>query len=123
MRIPADEARRFWDHRTQRRMGLDPAKLVDEGMIYLAAETLCLAFHRAPWPRVWMVHVGAEPEAWGNTVPQAAGLLADFWAEGDADRVVAWIEESNRPACALARRCGFIEDGRFPGVVMFGLEL
>jgi len=125
MVITADQAREFWQHPTQWKMGVSPSDLHDDGFVYVAAKTLCLAFHRANWPGIWMVHLGAKPEAWGHTVPQALALLAEFWAGRSVDRIVAWIDESNRPACRLARECGFEIDGRLPGpnpAIMYGWE-
>lgn len=101
-------------------MGLDPDFLPDEGFEYRVSGPVCLIFHQAPWPDVWMVHVGVKPEGWGKTVPHVDALLSGFWAEKQPRRIVAWIEESNRAAISFARRCGMTQDGAFPGVVMMG---
>lgn len=107
------EARKFFDHPTQRRHGMvDPADLHDDGIEYWAHGPLCLAFHDAPWPDVQMVHCGAMPEAWGHAAALALPVLHEFWQARQPARIVAWIKEANRPVAALMRRVGFTVDGR-----------
>lgn len=121
MKITADEARAYFAHPSQRRMGLDPQDLPDWAE-YRASGPVCLIFHQAPWPNVWMVHVGVKPEGWGHIAGPTKQLLAEFRHEQRATRIVAWIEDKNRAAIALARRCGFETDGAFPGVIMMGWQ-
>lgn len=100
-------------------MGLDPADL-PEWMEYRAQGNVCLCFHPAPWPDVWMVHLGVNPQGWGRLVEDATAILSAFWLETNPRRIVAWIEDDNRAAIAFARRCGFVTDGAFPSVHMMG---
>lgn len=118
--LTVDEARAFFAHPSQQRMGLAPEFLPSEGFEYRASGPVCLVFHLAPWPDVWMAHLGVKTEAWGRTVQHCSALLAGFWAEKQPIRIIAWIEERNRAAISLARRCGMTQDGQFPGVVMMG---
>lgn len=112
MIISVDEAREYFLHPSQTAGGLDPNDLPKEGFEYHATEWLCLIFHLAPWPDVWMVHFAAKPEGWGYLVPHAEKLLNEFWRSRDPERIIGWTPEKNRAACAFARRCGFEVDGR-----------
>lgn len=122
MKITVDEARAYWSHPSQQRMGITPEALPDD-LEYWADGPVCLAFHRAPWPAVWMVHIGVKPEAWGRTLKPVLRLLTAFWNDKQPLRIVAWVEDGNRPTLALAHRCGFTNDGAFPGVCMIGWRL
>lgn len=115
MRVsPEDAAPYFWDRRYA------PAGDLPRGWAYYAAEGVCLAFHDVPWPRTVAVHVGVLREAWGRAVAPAKALISEMRDEYRPYRIIAWLHENNRAAIAFARRVGFAEDGRFPGVVMMG---
>jgi len=111
MNITVDEAREYFRDPSQRLMGVTPENLPDD-VEYRAIGPLCLIFHRALWPDVWMVHCAAKPEGWGKLDQPAATILAAFWAEVAPQRIIAWISETNRPVAAFARRLGFTVDGK-----------
>ena len=123
MRIPVEAARSYWAHRSQQIMGATPDALPDEGFEYWADGDVCLAFHQAHWPGVWMVHIAVRPQAWGSTQMPVQRLLRAFWHAKQPLRIVAWVQDSNRSTLALARRCGFADDGAFAGVRMIGWRL
>ena len=123
MRIPVDAARSYWAHPSQQIMGITPEALPDDGVEYWAEGDVCLGFHRAHWPDVWMVHIAVKPPAWGKTQAPVQRLLAAFWNDKQPLRIIAWVQDSNRSTLALARRCGFADDGAFPGVRMIGWRL
>lgn len=89
--------------------------------MYYAEGGVCLAFHDVHWPGFVAVHIGVMPEAWGGVDDPVRRLIAEMRAEYDPARVIAWINEDNRAAIALARRTGFAQDGKCPGVVMMGI--
>jgi RimJ/RimL family protein N-acetyltransferase len=121
MRITASEAEAFFAHPSQRKAAMLDGPLPD-WMEYRAEAHVCLGFHPAPWPDVWMVHIGVKPEGWGHLTDRTKRLLQDFWDEQQPTRIVAWMKDSNRAAIALARRVGFETDGAFPGVIMMGWQ-
>ena len=108
MKIPLSEARRYWDHP---KSGVAPEDLPDY-VEYWANGPVCVAFHRAPWEGVWMAHYAVRPEGRGRAVAPALEVLEAFWAEREPLRIIGWTKESNRLACAFARRLGFQIDGR-----------
>ncbi len=114
MRITVDEARKYYAHPSQCILGASPEKLPEDGVEYWAQGPLCLTFHRAAWPGVYMVHCAAMPEGRGRLVEPGLALLRGFWDEKQAVRIIGWTPKSCRAAVAFARRCGFVEDGRFP---------
>lgn len=121
MKITAAEARAYFAHPSQRKAAMLDGPL-PEWMEYRAEGNVCLAFHPALWPDVWMTHIGVKPRGWGQLTDTTARLLDAFWLEQQPHRIVAWIKDSNRAAIALARRCGFETDGAFPGVLMMGWQ-
>lgn len=110
--VKADEARKFFEHRSQKRGVLDPAKLHDDGLEYWVNGPVCGAAHRSFWPDVWMVHYGVLPAEWGNLDKPGRELLEFFWAERKPVLITGWTLEKNRLAVAFAKRCGFRENGR-----------
>lgn len=113
IRVSAAEARPFFDHPTQRRGGMiDPADLHDNGLEYWVLGDVCGLVHQAHWPGVWMVHYGVKPSAWGEAAEIGRAMLEAFWAERQPERIIGWTKESNRLAVALARRAGFVIDGK-----------
>lgn len=110
--VTVDQAREFFMDKSQQLMGITPDALPDEGMVYYADDRMCLAFHRAPYPDVWMVHVAAKPVFWGRLDGSGRYLLNLFWNAFDPQRIVAWTPVRFRHAIALAKRCGFVDDGR-----------
>ena len=114
MKITVDEARKYFAHPSQHYMGITPDNLPEKGFEYRADGALCLVFHASFWPGVYMVHCAAMPEGWGTLTEPGKRLLRAFYEEKQATRLIAWTPRSKRGALALARRCGFIEDGRFP---------
>ena len=110
----ADQARPYFSHPSQLKCGLDPNDLHDNGIEYRARHGVCLAFHQSFWPTVWMVHIGVIPSAWGKADAPCKELLGEFLVEKNAERVIAWIPESNRACQALAERIGFQIDGVLP---------
>jgi hypothetical protein len=119
MRITVEAARAFFAHPSQQAFGGTEADLPD-WMEYFAGDGVCLALHPAFWPGVWMVHIGAKPAAWGRIDAECRGLIGEAFKATGAVRLVGWIAEDNRAAISLARRCGFVRDGGFPGVCMMG---
>lgn len=116
-----DEARAYWAHPSQQIMGASPEVLPDDPVFqYWADGPICLVLHPTFWPGVWMVHVGVKPEGWGRSVDPARRVLRAFAEAERAERIIAWMDERNRAVIAFARRCGFEDDGRMPGVVMMG---
>lgn len=111
MKISAAEARRYFDHPTQAAPGL-PDEFPEDGIEYRAESGVCLIFHPALWPGVWMVHVAVNPAAWGKVDAPARRLLTQFQDEFGPERIVAWVEEQNRACLALTRRLGFTQYGR-----------
>lgn len=125
MQITREAAEAFFTHPSQRKAAMLDGPLPDHA-VYYAGQAVCLAFHDMPWPRVIGVHIGVKPEAWGRIDAETLGLLTEVWREYQPDRIVAWIKESNRAACALARRVGFELDGRMAlpaPVALFGWRL
>ncbi len=121
MRIGVDEARGYFAHPSQRNASvLDPADLHEDGLLYYADGGVCLIFHRVYWPGVWMVHLGANPAAWGRLDGAVLRLLREFSAQHEPTRIVAWVSDKNRAVLALSRRLGFQQDGQFPGVELIG---
>lgn len=119
MKVSVDDARAYFAHPTQHSFGITEAELPD-WMDYYAGDGLCLAVHPAFWPGVVMAHIGAKPGHWGGLDATAGKLVAEVFEDTGADRIVGWVAESNRAMQAFARRCGFVVDGRFPGVCMMG---
>lgn len=111
--ITVDQARPFWADPSQHVMGAHPDALPDEGFHYWADGPVCVVFHRAPWPDVWMAHYGMKPEGRGHYVAPAVRILRAFWTEHSPARIVGWTDTGNRAAIAFARRCGFTKDGEF----------
>lgn len=112
-KISAAEARPYFDHPTQRHAGMiDPADLHDNGIEYWANGPMCAAFHAAQWPGVLMAHHGCKPKAWGSAAILARELLLHVWGEKSPDLIIGWTKESNRAAVAMARRAGFVVDGK-----------
>lgn len=109
MRLTPSEAEAFFEHPSQRIMGLEG--LPGDPFEYYARGNVCGAFHATFWPGVWMAHVGMKPEGWGRSDDDARAILSDFAAAKDAERLIAWISGKNRAAIAFARRLGFEKDG------------
>ena len=89
---------------------------------YRVTGDVCLAFHQTFWPNVWMVHLGAKRDGWGKLDNDVLALLSEFWADKMPTRIVAWVCKNNRAVVSLAKRLGFIEDGRFLNVIMMGWQ-
>ena len=117
MLIGVEDARPFAAHPSNHEFGFTHADLTD-ALLYYAHGGVCMAFQPMPWPRVWMVHVMAKPEAWGHTEPLVAACLAEFWADIDPEHLIAWAPPYRRLAKALIRRMG----GRLEGVMANGIE-
>lgn len=122
MIIPASEAEAFFSHPSQRK-GAKPGDALPDWMEYRVNGDVCLATHWTHVPGLLLCHVGVKPTAWGTVREKVLPLLHDAWGEHQPDRIGGWIGESNKAACALARRCGFVEDGRVPlgeTVILYG---
>lgn len=119
-----DEARPFFAHRSQRIHGITPETLPDEGFQYWAQGNLCLCVHPAMFPGVWGAHVAAMPQGWGSLDAELVAVQREIWRALEPVRLVGWVETWRRPVLALARRCGWVEDGRFAAkdteIVMIG---
>ncbi|WP_386681820.1 hypothetical protein [Loktanella sp. R86503] len=113
-RITVDQARPFWADPSQHVMGSAPDTLPDEGFEYWADGPVCVVFHLALWPGVWMAHYGMKREGLGHYVEPAKRILHAFWAEKSPARIIGWTDASNRAAVAFAGRCGFTKDGEIP---------
>ena len=61
-----------------------------------------------------MGHLGVKKDALGRSDEAMLAILQAFALESGAERIVGWIEESNRAALAMCRRIGFEVDGRLP---------
>lgn len=114
MKVTTDEARAFFEHPSQRIMGMRPDMLPEEGMEYRAVGPVLWVFHGLPWPGLWMGHIAVKPEAWGHVADLSMPILRNFWNEKGAARICAWLPQSNRAAHACARRIGFVVDGVIP---------
>jgi hypothetical protein len=117
MLIGVEEARPYAAHPGNHEFGFTHADLTD-AFLYYANDGVCMAFHPMPWPGVWMVHVFAKPEAWGQTKPGVEACLAEFWAAIEPEHLIAWVPPYRRLAKALIRRMG----GRLEGTMANGLE-
>lgn len=118
MKITASEAEAFFA--PQRRGETEP---LPDWMAYYVNDDVCLATHWTHVPGLLLCHVGVFPSAWGKVKDKGMPLLMEAWAEHAPERMGAWVNQSNRAACALARRCGFVEDGRLPmddPVILYG---
>lgn len=124
MRITVDEARGFFAHASQQVFGITPDTLPGAPFEYWADGPLCGVAHPAPCARVWMVHFAVKPAGWGHLTEPARRLLVEFWNAKQPERIIGWTPERLRAALALARRAGFVEDGRLPlesgAVIMSG---
>ena len=89
---------------------------------YRVSGNVCLGFHQTFWPDVWMVHLGAKREGWGNLDCDVLGLLKAFWQDKNPIRIIAWICKDNRAVIYLAKRLGFVQDGQFLDVLMMGWQ-
>lgn len=118
MLIGVEEARPFAAHPSNHEFGFTHADLTD-AFLYYAHGGVCLAFHTMPYPGVWMAHVMAKPEAWGNTTKPTIDCLLEFWAAIEPDHIVAWVNPCRRHAVALIHRIGGIKEG----VMANGIEL
>lgn len=105
-------------HPSQQVQGITPDCLPEEGCEYWADGPVCMLFHATAAQRVWMVHLAVLPEARGRLVAPALRVLRGFWGHHQPHLIVAWIEETRRPAIAFAKRLGAREHGRIPGTVM-----
>jgi hypothetical protein len=115
MRISPADAVIYFAHPTQRRESFLPeGEAPPDWCVYYAKDGVCLAFHGQFWPGVYQVHIGVLPGTWGHTTEPVKVMLRQFAVDENAQRVVAWVKESNRAVIALARRCGFEIDGRVP---------
>lgn len=108
MRITVDVAKEFFRSQGD----LNPDEMHDDGIEYWAGGPVCVAFHRSFWPDIWMAHLGAKPEGWGQTLSPTEDILNAFWGERKPARITGWINEKNRQALHFTRRLGFVEDGR-----------
>ncbi len=114
-KLTSQEALPFFNNPSQRRAnGLIDGEDLGDWLLYRALGGVCLSFHQHLWPGVWMVHLGAKPEAWGNLDGDTAALVRAFADEVDASRIIAWVREENRAVLSLCRRIGFEIDGRLP---------
>ncbi|MFV1484522.1 MULTISPECIES: GNAT family N-acetyltransferase [unclassified Phaeobacter] len=112
-RISVDQARQYFQHRSQQRAsGITPDELPDEPFQYWACEGVCGAFHPDHWPGVWMAHYAVKPEHWGRTIGPAKSILQAFWASERPSLIIGWTAESNRAALSFSRRLGFREIGK-----------
>lgn len=111
--LTAAEALPYFAHPSQARWNELKDDLAD-WMQYRALNGVCIAFHPSLWPDVWMVHIGAMPQAWGRLDGDVKAILQDFAKEENAARLTAWVKESNRAVLALCRRIGWEIDGRLP---------
>lgn len=111
MKVGVEVAREYMRHPSQQLFDLGPEDL-PEDFEYRAKHGLCLIFHGALWPGVYMVHCLADPKWWGDLDETAIALLGEFWDEQQPERIIAWVLESNRAVCAFTRRVGFVDDGR-----------
>lgn len=122
-RITPDEARRYFADPSQQVLDVTPDTLPEEWCEYWADGPVCIVFHATAAENVWMAHLAVLPEARGHLVEPALRVLRAFWAHHNPRRIVAWIEETRRPAIAFARRLGAREHGRIPGTVMMDWSL
>lgn len=108
MRIGVDEARKFFEHPSQQKgCMITPETLPEEGFEYWEKGGICGAFHRAPWPNVWMAHYGVIPSQWGKLSEPAKDVLMEFWAHHNPDLIMAMTAKTNRAAVSFAKRIGF----------------
>lgn len=114
MKITVDEARKFFADKSQQVFGITPETLPDEGFEYWASGPACCVFHISPWPKVFMVHIAVKPEGLGCIDRHVMDMIEDFWMEKSPERIVAWVHSTRRLVLSLGKRCGFVEDGRFP---------
>jgi len=110
LQINVDEARPYWAHPSQHVMGSHPDNLPDH-LEYWANGPVCLAFHRMPWPAVWMVHCGVKRDGLGQYVDPARRILRAFADHTEAELITSWTAQSNRAVLAFAKRVGFTVDG------------
>lgn len=109
--IGVEEAREFFAHPSQQIEGATPDKLPEIGLEYWACGDVCVMFHAAGWPDVFMVHIAVKPSAWGNTVSPARAILRAFWDLESPQRIIGWMPSDNRAVLSLTRRLGFVTDG------------
>lgn len=108
--IGVDAAREYAAHPSNHEFGHTHEDLTD-AFIYYANGGVCLAFHPMPYPGVWMAHVFAKPETWGNTAGATIDCLNEFWAAIEPEHLIAWVAPRRRHAAALIRRIGGIREG------------
>jgi hypothetical protein len=112
-RITVDEAREYFSHPSQQKGAqITPDALPGDPFEYWACGGVCVVFHVALWPGIWMVHCGVKPEVWGRAVEPAREILSAFREARDPAQIIGWTEASNRAAVSFALRVGFRETGK-----------
>ena len=111
MLIGVEEARAYAKHPSNHEFGYTDADLTD-AFLYYAHGGVCVAFHVMPYPGVWMAHVMAKPEAWGNTVIPTLACLHEFWQVVEPEHLIAWVAPRRRHAASLIRRIGGVLEGK-----------
>lgn len=123
MKIKVEDARKYWMHHSQHSMGFSGKDLPDWGE-YWAEGGVCIMTHVAFWPGIIEAHLGVLPGAWGKTTEPVRQLLGEIWRTERPKRIIAHVEESNRPTAALLRRVGAVIDGKTPipgaSVIQYG---
>jgi len=69
------------------------------------------------------VHIAAHPDTWGCTKPILYSLGQYVFKNSTCIKMVGFIPAYNKPAIAIAKRCGFKHEGTLTKSVVKGWKL
>jgi len=93
-----------------------------DGLCWVIGEGIVWFFHRhhGDW---WEIHVGALPEARETTKAQSLEAIRWFVYHKGAKYLTGCVKDTNEPGLRIARAVGMREVFKFPGHVVFGLDV
>lgn len=119
MRITTDQAREYFADPSQHIMGITPESLPEaDDFMWFARGDICVVFHLAPHPNIYMAHFAVKPEGRGKSDGDAKDILSHFWQTMSPDAIIGWTPAECRHAIAFAKRIGFRTDGFLAGKIV-----